>query len=104
MQGIHLKTLSLLLILLLSLGLTAGQVLASSDTDQQQAISASQQLNINQASEEQLVSLPGIGPARAAAIIEMRNQQGPFNSLEDLQKVSGIGPAITRELQPLVSF
>jgi len=104
MQGINFKTLSLLLTLLIGLALTSGQVLANPDQDQQQAISASQQININQATAEQLTSLPGIGPSRATAIIEMREQQGPFSDLDDLQKVSGIGPATARDIQPLVNF
>ena len=104
MQGIHFKTLPLLLALLIGLGFSSGQAIANSEQDQHQAIAASQQLNVNQASEEQLTSLPGIGPARAAAIIERREEQGPFRNLDDLQKVSGIGPATIRDLQPLVNF
>ncbi|MDR9467643.1 helix-hairpin-helix domain-containing protein [Marinospirillum sp.] len=104
MQGINFKTLPLLLALLIGLGLTSGQVLANTDEEQQQAISASQQLNINQATEEQLVSLPGIGPAKASAIIEMRKSQGPFKSLEEVQEVNGIGPATASDIQELIIF
>jgi len=103
MQGIHIKSLPLLLALIMT-SLTATQVLAEANQDQKTAITASQQININQASAEQLVSLPGIGPSRAAAIVEMRDQQGPFESLEDLQKIRGIGPATAKDIQPLVSF
>jgi len=49
-------------------------------------------ININQASTEQLVSLPGIGPVTAEKIIAFRETQA-FTKIEDIQKVPGIGPA-----------
>ena len=48
--------------------------------------------NLNTANAAQLQSIPGMGPKRSNAILEYRNQHGPFSSLADLQKVSGIGP------------
>lgn len=48
-------------------------------------------LNINTAGQEQFQALPGIGPAKAAAIIEYRSANGPFSSVDDLAKVKGIG-------------
>lgn len=50
-------------------------------------------VNINTASAEQLALLSGIGAAKAAAIISYREQNGPFSSIDDLAKVSGIGAA-----------
>ena len=49
--------------------------------------------NINTADEKALDSLPGIGPAMAKRIIEYRETQGAFQSIEDLQNVKGIGKA-----------
>lgn len=57
-------------------------------------------IDLNTASAEQLQLLPGIGPARAAAIIESRRQQGPFASIDDLARVRGIGPATIEGLRP----
>ena len=48
-------------------------------------------VNINSATSEELQTLSGIGEATAAAIIEEREQNGPFVSPEDLMRVSGIG-------------
>ncbi len=48
-------------------------------------------ININTASQAELESLPGIGPTLARRIIEFREKHGPFNSIEDIKKVPGIG-------------
>ena len=47
-------------------------------------------LDVNRADAEALTELPGIGPAKAAAIVAYREEHGPFSSLEELEKVSGI--------------
>lgn len=52
---------------------------------------ASQIVNINMATAEELDALPGIGPSTAQSIIEDREANGPFSSPEDLMRVSGIG-------------
>ncbi|WP_421379986.1 helix-hairpin-helix domain-containing protein [Bacillus salacetis] len=56
-------------------------------------------LNINQAVEEDLDGLPGIGPAKAKAIIDYRTENGPFKSVEELKEVSGIGEATFERLK-----
>lgn len=50
-------------------------------------------ININRATAGELDSLPGIGPVLASRIIDYRKTNGPFLSVDDLQKVSGIGSA-----------
>ena len=50
-------------------------------------------VNINTASAEELDTLPGIGPAMAQRIIEFRETEGAFTSIEDIKKVKGIGEA-----------
>ncbi|MBM7584750.1 competence protein ComEA [Bacillus pakistanensis] len=52
---------------------------------------STQKIDINSAEEAELDALPGIGPSKAAAIIEYRETNGPFKSVEDLKEVSGIG-------------
>ena len=48
-------------------------------------------VNINTADESELMTLTGIGPAKAAAIVSYRTEQGYFQKIEDLMNVSGIG-------------
>lgn len=50
-------------------------------------------VNINTADEKALDALPGIGPAMAKRIIEYRETEGQFQTIEDLKKVKGIGDA-----------
>ena len=59
---------------------------------------------MNTADAATLEQLPGIGPALAARIIDHREQVGPFGSLEDLDAVSGIGPAMMERLDGLVGW
>lgn len=47
-------------------------------------------VNINTADQDKLMTLPGIGEARATAIIDYRDQSGGFSSIEDIMNVSGI--------------
>ena len=60
-------------------------------------------VDINDADAMTLESLPGVGPATAAAIIEYRSSQGPFVSVDDLEAVPGIGPAKLDAVRDLVT-
>jgi competence protein ComEA len=60
-------------------------------------------VNINTATLEQLDSLPGIGPAIAQDIIDYRVSNGPFSSIEDLLKVTGIGQAKFDAIKDLIT-
>ncbi len=51
-------------------------------------------ININTATAEELISLKGIGEALAQRIIEYRGASGPFETVDDLMNVKGIGPKI----------
>lgn len=57
---------------------------------------------INTAAAPQLEQLPGIGPVLAQSIVEHRERYGPFQQLEDLLEVEGIGPAKLEAIRDLV--
>lgn len=59
-------------------------------------------LDLNRATAAELEELPGIGPTRAAAIVEHRERNGPFTVPGDLRGVPGIGEATFQNLAPLV--
>lgn len=56
-------------------------------------------ININRATKPEFDSLAGIGPVIAARIITYRNQNGPFMAIEDLLKVSGVGPKTLEKIR-----
>jgi competence protein ComEA len=60
-------------------------------------------VNVNTATAEQLQLLPGIGDARAQAVIEARKRRGGFERVEDLLEVKGIGEASLEQLRPYVT-
>jgi competence protein ComEA len=59
-------------------------------------------INLNTATVQQLDTLPGVGPVRAAAIVAWRDANGKFTSVDQLGEVDGIGPARLEKLRPLV--
>ena len=61
-------------------------------------------IDVDQATAAQLEALPRIGPALAKRIVEDRAANGAFGSLEALQRVKGIGPAMAKTLAPRVTF
>ena len=60
-------------------------------------------MNINSASVAELETLPGIGPAFAQRIVDYREQNGPFSSIEDIVQVKGIGPSTFDKLKDLIT-
>lgn len=61
-------------------------------------------LPVNQADQESLIQLPGIGPKLAERIIAFREEQGDITGPDDFIRVKGIGPKRTASLTPLLCF
>lgn len=59
-------------------------------------------IDINRADADLLDTLPGVGPATAAAIVAERERNGPFLGVDDLERVPGIGPSRLAGLRDLV--
>jgi competence protein ComEA len=64
---------------------------------------ASGKVNINTATAEELCTLPGIGPVKAESIIDYRTTNGPFQSIEDIENVRGIGDATFEKLKDKIT-
>ena len=61
-------------------------------------------LNLNTATKDELIALPGIGPAKAQAIVDYRNQHGPFKSVDEVRKVKGIGEKLFLQIKPEIAI
>lgn len=59
-------------------------------------------IDLNSATRAMLESLPGIGEVTAQKIVEYREQNGLFTSIEDIQKVAGIGPSVFEKIKDLI--
>lgn len=60
-------------------------------------------INLNTATAEELDTLPGIGPARAQAIITYREEQGEFYTIEQVMEVDGIGEGIFEQIREFIT-
>ena len=70
------------------------QAQAQAQAGSARPVPANEQVNINEADAETLADvLQGVGQSRAKAIVEYREQNGPFDSLDELAEVNGVGEA-----------
>jgi competence protein ComEA len=60
-------------------------------------------VNINTATKEDLTSINGVGEKRAQEIIDYRKKNGNFKSVDDLEKVPGIGPGLMKRIRSQVT-
>jgi competence protein ComEA len=82
---------------------TAPAVGPAAEAPTAQAPEGSTLINVNVASAEELETLPGIGEVLAATIIEYREENGPFTTVDQLVEVSGIGEVTLEEIRDLVT-
>ncbi|MDO5673420.1 MAG: helix-hairpin-helix domain-containing protein [bacterium] len=68
------------------------------------ATAAFAKVNINTATAQELTALPGIGPAKAEAIIQYREANGPFKAVDELNKVKGIGDKILGKIKDEITI
>lgn len=71
--------------------------------ENQPGASAGRLVNINTAGVQELDTLPGVGPATAQKIVEHRQLNGPFDRIESIMDVSGIGPAKFEAMKELIT-
>ena len=57
-------------------------------------------LNLNTATADQLMLLPGVGPSKAERVVAWRGKHGPFKRVQDLRKVKGFGYKTLKKLEP----
>ena len=75
-----------------------------SSTEEPASNSGTELININTAGVDELDTLPGIGPTTAQKIIDYRTENGPFASIEDIMKVSGIGVSTFDNIKGLIKI
>lgn len=61
-------------------------------------------IDVNSADKAVLETLPGVGPSMADKIIQHRTANGPMRSMNDLDAISGVGPAMMTKLAPVITF
>ena len=88
-----------------SLASGVSAVSQTSDTASGAASSSEPQekLDLNTATQEELDALPGIGPVKAEAILQYREESGPFRTVEEIMEVEGIGEKTLEQLRPYVT-
>lgn len=87
------------LLLLLALAVVAGSVASG----QARAADDSGLIDINRAGSEELQELPGVGPSLARKIVEFREKNGPYQSVDELLKIRGIGEKSLERFRHLVT-
>jgi competence protein ComEA len=86
----------------LALALIAASSLATAAPPEDAAPRLTGVVNLNTATSDELQLLPGVGAARAQAVIDLRKQRGGFKDVEELKDVKGIGDTALERMRPFV--
>ena len=101
MFNISLTIMALLTLLIVNPAFAEGKKEGAAKSNE--TVASTQMININQADAKTLTTLKGIGNDRAVKIIEYREKNGPFQKIEDLMKVKGIGKKIFEQIKDVLS-
>ncbi len=74
------------------------------DESREESTFPTEPVNINTAGLMEIEALPFLGLERSKDIIEYRDKNGPFKSLDELTNISGIGPKTLDKLKPLITL
>ena len=72
------------------------------DSEQESGNQKEAKIDLNTATREQLMTLPGIGASKADAILTYREEHGSFQKIEDLKEISGIKDGVFQKLKDLI--
>ena len=72
------------------------------EIDRSEPLTIDFQVDINQALWPELTQLPNVGETLACRIVEFRDRHGRFHSIEDLERIEGIGPRTIKEMRPFL--
>ncbi len=100
----HIKKRSALHITSILISLLFAAFLLSITDTQSFAAGTNEYININTATVKQLTKLPGIGKKKGEAITKYRKENGPFKSVEEVQKVKGIGSKLYKKIKELLTL
>ncbi len=96
------KNLGILLVVF-AIGALAGlPAVAAQSTPPASGVAVQSRVEINKAPAEEIMTLPGIGESTAKAIVDYRQANGPFGSVDDLIRVKGIGEKKLEAIRDLV--
>ncbi|WP_334077293.1 helix-hairpin-helix domain-containing protein [Paenibacillus sanfengchensis] len=81
-----------------------GQALGNKSDTEPSTLGQSGLISINTAGTDQLQEIPGIGEKKAKAIVDYRNEHGPFKSVNELTNVKGIGEKMLEKMKPHIGL
>jgi len=93
-----------LILLVLAIAMPATFSMAAADQDSTSGQQIVAKVNINNASQDQLQEVPGIGPATASKIEAYRNKNGAFTQVDQLLEIKGIGNVTLEKMKPYITI